>query len=287
MELNQALKKVAVIGAAGKMGRGIASLLLQEMAILELEEGKKEGNAFCLRLIDVNDQALYSLRSDLKEHLTKYAEKNINALRRLFADKPDLVSNADVVNAFAESALDLVRYDTDYVRGKNSCLIFEAIVENVEIKAKVFSSIIENGFSEGYFLTNTSSIPISVLDQKANINHRIIGFHFYNPPVVQKLVEVIIPSSTDPDLQRLGFELAALLQKIVVRSADVAGFIGNGQFVREVLFACNKVHEFQREFSLIRSNLYGQPHYTRLADPSHGNLSIARFCRGGRVPKNL
>lgn len=253
MELNEALKKVSVIGAAGKMGRGIASLLLQEMALLDLGAGKNEENdGFVLQLIDVNDQALYSLRLDLKDHLIKYAEKNINALRQKYANEPGLVSNADIVEAFAERGIGLIRYETEYEEAKDSYLVFEAIVENIEIKVKVFSSLVQKG-CKGYFLTNTSSIPISVLNQKAGLNNRIIGFHFYYPPAVQKLVEIIIPPPTDPSLCQMAYELANRLQKITVSSADVAGFIGNGQFIREIMFTCQKVHELQREFSQIES----------------------------------
>lgn len=253
MELNQALKHVSVIGAAGKMGRGIALLLLQEMARVAAEGKKEEKNTFCLQLIDVNDHALFSLQNEFKEHLIRYAEKNINALRRIYRDEPELVSNEDIINAFVERALEIVRYETDYENAHKSFLIFEAIVENIEIKSKVLSGIFQNSHPETILLSNTSSIPISVLNEKGNLGHRIIGFHFYNPPAVQKLVELILPEQTVPAIEPLAYQIAERLQKIVVRSADVAGFIGNGQFIREILFACQKVREFEREFSLMEA----------------------------------
>lgn len=250
MELNNALKHVSVIGAAGKMGRGIAFLLLQEMVRLKREA--KEGESFCLRMIDVNDQALHSLREDLRNQLKKYAEKQINALRLSYADDPGLVSNEEIINAYVENALDIVQYDTDFESSKHSTLIFEAIVENFDVKAKVLENIAKNN-PEVYFFSNTSSIPISALNEKASLGNKIIGFHFYNPPVVQKLVELIVPKSTEGDFRSLAIELAGRLHKKIIFSADIAGFIGNGQFIRELLFACQKVHELEREFSLIES----------------------------------
>lgn len=250
MELNEALKKVSVIGAAGKMGRGISFLLLQEIVRLRAEN---KNEVYRLKLIDVNDYALHSLRQDLKEQLTHHAEKNINVIRTLYANQPALVSNGEIIQAFVEESLEIVYFDTDFEAAKDSKLIFEAIVENVDVKSKVFLKITQNNPNEPCIFTNTSSIPISVLNEKANLKNKIVGFHFYNPPAVQKLVELIVPETTDQTLQQFAYEMVARLHKISVTSADIAGFIGNGQFMREILFACQKVREFQREFSSIEA----------------------------------
>ena len=99
-------------------------------------------------------------------------------------------------------------------------------------------------------LSNTSSIPIHVLNEKAQLNNRIIGFHFYNPPAVQKLLEIITPQDTHPDLVKITAQLTKSLKKITVYSKDVAGFIGNGHMIREVAFACKKVEELSKDYPL-------------------------------------
>lgn len=233
--LDEKLKRIAVIGAAGKMGSGIALLLLQEMARLEAEHtGKVGSGAFKLVLVDANEEALNHLHHPLRTHLCRYAEQNINLLRKYFRDNPVLVSNEDCIDYFVEHALTIVRFDN---RLEDSKLIFEAIVEDIEAKVALFKALADK---EAYYFTNTSSIPIEVLNQKAQLDNRLIGFHFYNPPAVQKLLEIIPPLHVKQELKDLAEELAKRLKKTVVYSKDVAGFIGNGYFIREAAYAFKK-----------------------------------------------
>jgi 3-hydroxyacyl-CoA dehydrogenase len=68
-----------------------------------------------------------------------------------------------------------------------------------------------------------------------------MGFHFYNPPAVQKLVELIKAKTTHDDVAAFAEALCKNLRKTVVRSADVAGFIGNGHFMRDLLHGIAEV----------------------------------------------
>lgn len=246
MLLNDALKHVTVVGAAGKMGSGIAQLLLQVMAISIPKEA-----AFQLTLIDTNESLLSAQKKYLREHITKYAERRINVLRQIYADCEEIIDNEDVVSNFVERALSSVRYSTLLEEAKGSTLIFEAIVEDIEIKTRTFRTLNEVCGHQAYYFTNTSSIPIHILAEKSHLDKRLIGFHFYNPPVMQKLLEVIIPENIDPVLVSLSKELAIKLEKKVVISKDVAGFIGNGYFIREIAFAFRKVKELSAGMPLI------------------------------------
>lgn len=254
MQLDQALTHVAVLGAAGKMGSGIALLILQEMARLQLENnGKKDPASYVLKLIDINETAFPALREYLRDQLLKYAEKNINSLRQQYAQNKSLISNEEIIQAYVREALDLVFFETELEAAKNANLVFEAILENVELKAQALRTIADQSHHKGFFLTNTSSIPIQVLNEKAKLNNRVIGFHFYNPPAIQKLLEIIASPETDSTLINIANELAKRLKKIVVHSKDEAGFIGNGHMMREVVFACKKVEELSRDYSLEES----------------------------------
>jgi len=61
-------------------------------------------------------------------------------------------------------------------------MVFEAIIENEDIKLGIYRKLKELCPPHTFFFTNTSSIPIRVLDGEADLGGRIIGFHFYNPP---------------------------------------------------------------------------------------------------------
>lgn len=251
MELDEALKNVAVLGAAGKMGNGIALLLLQEMARLEAEAtGNVGSGTFRLTLIDTNETGLIALKKYLRDQLLKYAEKNISTLRKYYAQNASLVSNEEIIDAFVLGGTDLIFFETDVEKAKNSTLIFEAIMEDADLKWRIFSQIDKLAKYRPYYFTNTSSIPIKVLNEQAQLDNRIIGFHFYNPPYIQKLLEIIAPEGLNPQLKILAEELAERLKKTVVHSHDIAGFIGNGHFIREVLFACQKVRALAQEFTL-------------------------------------
>lgn len=238
--LNEKLERVAVIGACGKMGRGIALLLLQEMALIALKSGKP--SSFHLKLIDPFEEGYYDLKVYLEQQLVRYAEKNINALREVFQDREDLVGNGEMVTAFVSEALRIVDCSSDLGQVKKSILIFEAAFEEIPLKLDILRKIHEVA-PEAWVLTNTSSIPIGLLAKESGLNDRIIGYHFYNPPPVQKLLELI--PTQEGDLKELAFELAKRLKKTVVVSKDVAGFIGNGHFSREIIFACELVEELK------------------------------------------
>lgn len=248
MVLADDLKKVAVIGAAGKMGSGITLLLLIEIANQELKLHGKLGSSGCrLKAIDPNEEGLAGLKKYLRKQLLRYAEKNINALREAFANQPNLISNEEIILAFIAGALDMTDFGRSIDEAKGCSLIFEAALEEVGEKAKIFKQLKNEG---RFFFTNTSSIPIQLLSEKGEIEGRLIGFHFYNPPVVQKLIEIIAPEKVDPELKKEAEELAKLLNKVFVHSADVAGFIGNGFFVREICFAISLLNELAQEMGL-------------------------------------
>ena len=85
MKIEEVLQEVAVLGSAGKMGRGISLVLLQEMTRTEaLAFGKVGTGQFRLHLVDPNEEALEELPGYLKAQILRYAEKNINSLREAF-----------------------------------------------------------------------------------------------------------------------------------------------------------------------------------------------------------
>lgn len=244
MKAEDEWKHVAVLGAAGKMGKGIALLLLQEIAATE--DAK-------LTLVDTNADGFNGLKTYLRHHLLRHAEKNINGLRLLYGSRKDLIDNGEMIQEFVERGLDKVRCVTSIDECRGAQMIFEAIIEDVDIKAKTLAKVKEMADPHAYYFSNTSSIPIQVLQEKSRTDGRLVGFHFYNPPAVQKLLEVIIPEHTLDDTRAFALSLGQRLNKTIIFSQDIAGFIGNGHFIREIVSACGAVDSIKREMSLTQA----------------------------------
>lgn len=249
MTLDDRLQNVAVIGAAGKMGSGIGVMIAQEMARLKLKPANKD-KLYHLTLIDINPHGLDGLRGYMHSQLTKVAEKSTVMLRDLYHERHDLVENADVIDHFVQDASSVLHYTTALDDARDAQLIFEAIVENEKVKIKLYKKLRKMCSKDAFFLTNTSSIPISFLNEQAGLEGRIIGYHFYNPPVVQRLVEVISARATVSDLQEIARELGVRLRKKLVPARDITGFIGNGHFTRDGLHALDEVDRLKGTFRM-------------------------------------
>jgi len=119
------------------------------------------------------------------------------------------------------------------------------------VKIKILSKLKGLCSNETFYFTNTSSIPIHILDDGVGLDGRIIGYHFYNPPAVQKLAELITAKSTKKELIDISLEIGKRLRKKIIPSNDIAGFIGNGHFMRDILYAINEVEKLSDTFSLV------------------------------------
>ncbi len=247
MNLDEKLQNVSVIGAAGKMGSGISVLIAQEMLRLKFENPDK---IYRLNLIDVSEKGLDGLYNYIRAQLLRNAEKSIVSLREGYKDRADLVENAEIIDAYVNDGMKLLNFGTDLFLARNSHLIFEAIIEDEKVKIKTFKTLKRLVSKETFFLTNTSSIPIGYLDEKSQLDGRLLGYHFYNPPVVQRLVEVISSKYTKSELKDIGDELGKRLRKTLVPANDISGFIGNGHFIRDGLFALDEVLRLKGRYKL-------------------------------------
>ena len=236
MDLSDRLKNVAVLGAAGKMGSGISLLLARDLAMTKLAPENKD-KVYRLALLDLNEAALDGLMNYLRVQLLKMGEKSVAQLRGLYADRKDLVENGDMIQEFVALAVSPLRPATEMEAVGGATLVFEAVFENEKLKIELLKKAKKYADPDAWYLTNTSSIPIGGLDTKLELGGRIAGYHFYNPPAVQKLLELITTDSTKPELKQAGEELAKRLGKKVFAANDIAGFIGNGHFMRDGLHA--------------------------------------------------
>jgi len=246
MTYEERLQNVSVLGAAGKMGSGILLLTAVEMADLSLQSGNKE-KSFILNAIDVSPAGLSGLMKYMREQVRKVAEKKTVWLRKMYADRDDLVENYDIIDEYIFDVMNVVRPSTNMEVAYHSNLIFEAILENKDLKVKLFSQITTNSTTEPWFFTNTSSVPINIIENEAGLDGRILGFHFYNPPAVQRLVELITTVKTKEEVKAFALEYAKKLKKVIVPSNDHAGFIGNGHFMRDAIHGMTEAESLADE----------------------------------------
>jgi 3-hydroxyacyl-CoA dehydrogenase len=249
MDYTEKLTNITVLGAAGKMGSGILLLSALEAADHMLKPENKDKN-FVVNAVDVTSSALPGLMAYIRAQVLKAAEKKTVLLRKLYANRKDLIENSDIIEAYIADVMSLIRPGTRIEAAYDSTLIFEAVSENADLKIRLFRQINENNPNKPWFFTNTSSVPIGGLNESAGLEGRVLGFHFYNPPAIQKLVELITIPENSQEITEFALQLAKNMRKVVVHSNDIAGFIGNGHFMRDALHGMNEALKLKSEMPL-------------------------------------
>jgi 3-hydroxyacyl-CoA dehydrogenase len=234
------------------MGSGILLLTAIEMTDLSLKSGNK-GKLFILNAVDISQEMLAGLMKYIKAQTLKIAEKKMVWLRQAYAGRKDLIENGEIINEYISDVVSIIRPTTNIEAAYHSTLVFEAASENPALKKKLFTQIDQNSLFKPWFFTNTSSIPIKVLNEEANLGGRILGFHFYNPPAIQKLVELITITENSREMIDFAENFAKSLKKVVVPSNDYAGFIGNGHFMRDALHGIGEVNLLMKNYSFVES----------------------------------
>jgi 3-hydroxyacyl-CoA dehydrogenase len=249
MEYTERLSNITVLGAAGKMGSGILLLSALEVADEMLKPGNR-GKHFVVNAVDVTSSALPGLMKYIRAQVLKAAEKKTVQLRKIYAGRKELIENSEIIEAYIDDVMSIIRPGTRIEAAYDSTLIFEAVSENPGLKTRLFRQINENNPNQPWFFTNTSSVPIGSLNKEAELGGRILGFHFYNPPAVQKLVELITIGSNSSEMKQFALQLAKNMRKVVVPSNDIAGFIGNGHFMRDALYGIEQAMALAKEMPL-------------------------------------
>ncbi len=185
---------VAIIGS-GTMGSGIAQVAAT--------------SGCAVKLFDLNQEALTKSKNALETTLSKLVEKEkINA-----TEKSRIQNNISYVNNLQDLS------DSD--------LVIEAIVENLEVKRKVFSEL-ETLVSENTILaSNTSSLSIASIAASCQKPERVIGIHFFNPAPLMQLVEVIPAVQTSEEVLQKSVQIISYWKKVVAVAKDTPGFIVN------------------------------------------------------------
>jgi 3-hydroxybutyryl-CoA dehydrogenase len=110
----------------------------------------------------------------------------------------------------------------------NAEMVVEAGPEDLELKRAIFARLDQSAPASSILATNTSAIPISEVAQRVRGRERVLGTHWWNPPYLVPLVEVVEATDTSPEVVKRTIELLEAAGKTPVHvKRDVPGFIGN------------------------------------------------------------
>ena len=127
----------------------------------------------------------------------------------------------------ADSLLRHISSTTDLADLSDCDLVFEAVPEKLELKRETFAALDQVLNPEAILATNTSSLPVIDMAVATNRPDRVVGFHFFNPATVMKLVELVHTVATDEEVIESAKQFATGLGKVAVPCRDRAGFIAN------------------------------------------------------------
>lgn len=188
------IKRIAVIGA-GTMGNGIAQVCAT--------------TGYQVTLIDIVPEQLERAMASIKKSVEKLHSKGRLTDEQRAAGLTNVVTAGEVAAAA----------DAD--------LVIEAVLENLEIKKKVFIELDDCTRPDVILASNTSSISITELAAVTNRPDKIIGMHFMNPVPLMKLVEIIRGLETSDETTAIVVALTEELGKTPVEAQDYPGFISN------------------------------------------------------------
>jgi 3-hydroxybutyryl-CoA dehydrogenase len=185
-------EKIAVLGA-GTMGHGIAQIAAQA--------------GYQTVLCDVDAGALSKGFAKVRENLDAGVSKGkVSAQER-------------------DAALERLQASTDLVAAADgvACIV-EAIPERMDLKESVFRMLGDIAPAEAILATNTSSLPVSKIAAAAKRPERVIGMHFFNPPHIVKLCEIVRAKQTSENTVARAKDLAIKMGREIIVVVDSPGF---------------------------------------------------------------
>ncbi len=198
--------KVTVVGA-GTMGNGIAQVFAQ--------------SGHEVVLTDIIEPILEKAKSTISKSLDRLAKKD------LIKEDPETVKGR-------------IKFSKSIKDGSGSDVFVEAIVEKVELKKEVLKQIDEISKEDTIIATNTSSISVNLLSGFVKHPENFLGMHFFNPPPVMKLIEIVTGVKTSGSTVAKIRKLSQSLGKEPVVVKDYPGFVANRilmPLIREAIVA--------------------------------------------------
>jgi 3-hydroxyacyl-CoA dehydrogenase len=160
----------------------------------------------------------------LKDVEQRFVEQGIDKARSLWQGRVD-AGKLDASEL--DRKLRLITATTDYDAFGDVDLVIEAVPERMEIKQAVFSELDEVTPGHAILASNTSSLSITEMGEATARPDKVIGFHFFYPASVMRLIEVIEGDYTAPHTVQAAMNFAQAIRKTPIRCAEAPGFVVN------------------------------------------------------------
>jgi len=173
----------------------------------------------------------------LRDIEQKFLDK---AMEKIKWSLDKLVSKEKISQAQADDIYSRINPIVDLNEAVKDCqLVIEAVPEIMDLKKKVYAELDQAANSDVIFASNTSTLPITEIAKTTSRPEKFIGIHFFNPPLLMKLVEIIPGQKTAPNVVEITQDYVKSVKKEpVICRKDVPGFIINRLFIPLVHEAC-------------------------------------------------
>jgi len=189
------IKKVGVLGFTGTMGRGI---------------------------VQISAQAGYEVVASSRNE-----ERGAKAVGSIDSSLARSVERGRLSQEDKDAAMSRITSTTDINDFSDCDLVIEVAVEDMDIKKQTFGDLDKICKKDAILATNTSVLSVLEIAGACSKPDKVVGLHFFNPPPVMKLVEIIKTSAASDDTIDSARKFAESLDKTCVVVSDTAGFIVN------------------------------------------------------------
>jgi 3-hydroxyacyl-CoA dehydrogenase len=143
----------------------------------------------------------------------------------------------------AKELIGRIQGTTDYDGFGDVDFVVEAVPERMEIKQSVFAELDTVTPGHAILASNTSSLSISEMGEATSRPEQVVGFHFFYPASMMRLIEVIEGEDTSPETLQDAANFAQAIRKMPIRCGEAPGFVGN----RIANSAISEIWRFQEE----------------------------------------
>src|SRR5438132_13576684 len=187
----------------------------------------------------------------LKDVEQKFVDQGLEKAREVSRNQlGGLVKKEKISQEQADSQLEeiLGRIDgaTDYDAFGDVDFVIEAVPERMEIKHSVFGELDVVTPGHAILASNTSSLSITEMGEATSRPDKVVGFHFFYPDSMMRLIEMIEGDETSPETMQAAANFAQAIRKMPIRCGEVPGFVGN----RIAISAIGEVWRAQEEEGL-------------------------------------
>jgi len=198
------IKQVGVVGC-GQMGAGIAQVCAQ--------------SGYRVTVSEINAELLNKGRAAIDASLAK------------------AVARGKITPQDKDAALARIQGTTNLNDFRSGDLVIEAVIENLEIKKKIFAELDKVCPKHAILASNTSGLPIIEMAMATTRPDKVLGLHFFHPAPVMKLLEIVKTIATSEETIAVAKEFGKSIGKTTIVAPDTPGFVVNRLVVPQLLNA--------------------------------------------------